>query len=310
MEGNLSCQVYLTKKREGTKRKDAEGNGGSAAIAPKEAAPSQADARETEGELVHFDGTEISFSSHFEADDSEEDNYHVVDYIDTPFPTVEGLLITGEPYPGNEIHVSGYSRNGTTTCRFEWVRYLQDGSVKHIEVAKGPMYIVSADDLDNYLAVVVRSLDDRRREGEFMKCFANDNKKITCHPDMLREIEKSVSVGHASVNLFVLRGYPDAWEPAILEINKSGYSIKLNGPNNGVVVADKYTPTTIINLSAEEPLQFSILGPKGVERYLCVDHNSTGISCSRDTIVLTMRWFVKRAVDKKLGKLKRRGRFF
>ncbi|KAJ0697754.1 hypothetical protein HanLR1_Chr10g0372571 [Helianthus annuus] len=127
---------------------------------------------------------------------------------------------------------------------------------------------------------------------------------------MLREIERSVSVGHVSVNLFVLRRSPDAREPAILEIKKSGYSIKLNGPNNSVVVADKYTPTTVINLPAEEPLQFSIVGPHGVEQYLCADYNATGISCSRDAIVLTMRSFVKRAVDKKLEKKKRRGLFF
>ncbi|KAJ0744643.1 hypothetical protein HanPI659440_Chr10g0389991 [Helianthus annuus] len=109
--------------------------------------------------------------------------------------------------------------------------------MKYIEGAKYPMYTVTADDLDNYLAVIVQPLDDQQqREGELVKCFANDHKKITCHPDMLREIEKLVSVGHgvghASFNLFVLRAYPDAWEPAILEINKSGYSIKLNGPNS------------------------------------------------------------------------------
>ncbi|MFS7991691.1 hypothetical protein Hanom_Chr12g01073621 [Helianthus anomalus] len=50
-------------------------------------------------------------------------------------------------------------------------------------------------------------------------------------------------------------------------------------------------PTYI--LTADEPLQFSILGPKGVLQYLCVDLNSIGINCSRDAIVLTMRWFVK-----------------
>ncbi|KAJ0697764.1 hypothetical protein HanLR1_Chr10g0372671 [Helianthus annuus] len=271
---------------------------------------------------VHFDGTmrrmlaknqreqEPSSSSHHEADDSEEDEYDDVDYIDRFLPTVEGLQITGEPFPGNKIQVSGYPTNGTTTCNFKWIRHFQDGSAEYIECANRPTYIVTADDIDNYLAIEVQPLNDRQRKGEVVKCFANDHKHITCHLDMLHEIENFISAGHVSFNLFVWSRSPDAWEPAILEINKSGYSIKLNGYNDDVVVADKYTPTTVINLSAEQPLQFSILGPKGVERYLCVDHNSIGISCSRDTIVLTMRWFVKRAVDKKLGKLKRRGRFF
>ncbi|KAJ0523014.1 hypothetical protein HanIR_Chr10g0489121 [Helianthus annuus] len=253
---------------------------------------------------------EPSSSSHQEADDSEEDDYDDVDYTNKPLPTIEDLQIIGDPFPGNEIQASGYPRNGTKTCRFEWVRLMQDGSMKYIEGAKQPTYIVTADDLDNSLAVIVQPLDDRQREGELVKCFANDN-KITCHPDMLREIERSVCVGHVSVNVFVLRRSPDSWEPAILEIKKSGYSIKLNGSNNGVVVADKYTPTTVINLPAEEPLQFSIVGPHGVEQYLCADYNASGISCSRDAIVLTMRSFVKRAVDKKLGKKKkRRGLFF
>ncbi|KAI3775344.1 hypothetical protein L1987_49916 [Smallanthus sonchifolius] len=258
---------------------------------------------------------EPSSSSHPEADDSEEDDNGSGDYDDMdtnkPLPTVEDLQIIGEPFPGKEIQASGYSRNGTTYCGFEWVRYLQDGSMKYIEGAKQPTYTVTADDVDNYLAVLVQPLDERNRKGEVVKCFANDNKKITCHPDMLHEIEKTVSVGRASFKLSVLIGSPDTWEPAILEIKKSSYRIKLNGPNSGVVVVDnKYYPTTIINLPAEEPLEFSILGPDGVEQYLCADYNPTDISCSRDTVVLTMRLFVKRAVDKKLGKKKRRGLFF
>ncbi|MFS7991689.1 hypothetical protein Hanom_Chr12g01073601 [Helianthus anomalus] len=56
--------------REGATRKDAEGNGGIAVIAPKKA--DAASKTETESEIVHFDGTEISFSSHDETKDSEE----------------------------------------------------------------------------------------------------------------------------------------------------------------------------------------------------------------------------------------------
>nr|XP_043626334.1 uncharacterized protein LOC122597824 [Erigeron canadensis] len=259
---------------------------------------------------------EPSTSSQVEADeddDLEDDNvsdeYDDED-VNRPLPTIEGLQILGEAFPGHEIQASGYSRNGTTHCGFEWVRHLQDGSVNYIEGAKQPMYTVTADDVDSYLAVEVQPLDDRQRKGELVTCFANANKKITCHPDMVREIENTLRVGHVSFRLLVWNGPLDTWEPANLEIKKSTYSIKLDGPNNGVVVDSKYTPTTLISLPAEIPLEFSILGPGGVEHYLRADENSADISCSRDTIVLTLRLFVKRAADKKLGKKKRRVLFF
>lgn len=256
---------------------------------------------------------EPSSSSHLEADDSEYDNLSDENEEhdkNKPLPTIEGLQILGESFPGHEIQASGYSRNGTTHCGFEWVRHLQDGSVNYIESAKQPTYTVTADDVDTYLAVEVQPLDDRQRKGELVKCFANDNKKITCHPDMLREIEKILNVGHASFKLLVWKGSSDTWEPGILEIKKSGYVIKINGPNGSVVVDEKYAATTIVSLPAEIPLEFSILSPGGVEQYLRADDSLNDVSCSRDTIVLTMRLFIKRAVDRKLGKKKRRGLFF
>ncbi|XP_076909852.1 uncharacterized protein LOC143567269 [Bidens hawaiensis] len=105
-----------------------------------------------------------------EQDDNESDEFDDVDIninnniinINTPLPTVEDLQITGDPYPGNTIQASGYSRKGTTRCGFEWVRYLQDGSMKYIEGATLPDYTVTADDLDNYLAVIVQPLDDKQ----------------------------------------------------------------------------------------------------------------------------------------------------
>ncbi|KAL8223476.1 hypothetical protein R6Q57_018951 [Mikania cordata] len=248
-------------------------------------------------------------SSHQEADDSED-----VDYDDTsankPLPTIESLQILGEPFPGNEIQASGYSRNGTTHCGFEWVRHLQDGSLVYIEGAKQPMYTVTADDVDTYLSVEVQPLDDKQRKGEVVRCFANENKKITCHRDMIHEIEQTLSLGHASFKIFLWKGSSDTWEPAMLMIKKSRYCIKLSEPNNAVVVDNKYTPMTVISLPAETPLEFAILGSDNIEHYLCADYNSTDIRCSIDTIVLTMRLFVKRAVDKKLGKKKRRVLFF
>ncbi|XP_076893002.1 uncharacterized protein LOC143544909 [Bidens hawaiensis] len=242
--------------------------------------------------------------SHQETDDLSEDDD--LDINNKPLPTIEGLQILGEPFPGNEIQASGYSRNGTTHCGFEWVRHFQDGSFVYIEGAKQPLYTVTADDVDTYLCVEVQPLDDRERKGEVVTCFANDHQKITCHRDMLHEIEKTLTLGHASFKLFVWKASDDTWEPAMLEIKKSSYSIKINGPNNGVVVDNKYTSKTVISLPPEASLEFAILGSDNVEQYLCADYNSTDIRCSRDTIVITLRLFVKRAVDKKLEKKKKR----
>lgn len=38
---------------------------------------------------------------------------------DDPLPTIEGLQITGEAFPGRELRACGYSNNGTTSCNFE-----------------------------------------------------------------------------------------------------------------------------------------------------------------------------------------------
>ncbi|OAO94281.1 hypothetical protein AXX17_AT5G23080 [Arabidopsis thaliana] len=83
---------------------------------------------------------------------------------DDPLPAIEDLQISGEPYPGHELQACGYSINGTTSCNFEWVCHLEDGSVNYIDGAKQPNYLVTADDVDLYLAIEVQPLDDRNRK--------------------------------------------------------------------------------------------------------------------------------------------------
>jgi hypothetical protein len=83
---------------------------------------------------------------------------------DDPLPGIEDLQISGEPYPGHELQACGYSINGTTSCNFEWVCHLEDGSVNYIDGAKQPNYLVTADDVDLYLAIEVQPLDDRNRK--------------------------------------------------------------------------------------------------------------------------------------------------
>ncbi|XP_039053522.1 uncharacterized protein LOC120195624 isoform X2 [Hibiscus syriacus] len=226
---------------------------------------------------------------------------------DDPLPAIEGLQISGETYPGRELQASGYSINGTTSCNFEWARHMEDGSVNYIEGAKQPNYLVTADDVDTYLAIEVQPLDNRKRKGELVKVFANDHKKITCDPEMQAHIEKTLHSGQASYKVSFTTRYLDIWEPATLTIKRDGYSIKYSGPN-GPVVTEKFYPTTQIKITFEEPTEFMIIGSNGVQRVLRADSSSQDISCSRDTIVLTLRLFIIRAGERRKGK--KRGLFF
>jgi hypothetical protein len=226
---------------------------------------------------------------------------------DDPLPAVEGLQIAGEPFPGRELQASGYSINGTTSCNFEWVRHLEDGSVKYIDGAKQPGYLVSADDVHTYLAIEVQPMDDRKRKGELVKVFANEHKKISCDPELNQHIERNLYNGHATYRVSLWARYLDIWEPATLAIKREGYSIKGIAPN-AAVITEKFSTSTVVNVTCGNPIEFSINGVGGVERVLRADESSQDISCSRDAIVLTLRLFVMRAGEKKKGK--KRGLFF
>ncbi|KAJ0266123.1 Uncharacterized protein HA466_0001700 [Hirschfeldia incana] len=216
---------------------------------------------------------------------------------DDPLPGIADLQISGDPFPGRELLASGHSIHGTTKCNFEWVRHLEDGSVNYIEGAKKPNYLVTADDVDLYLAIEVHPLDDNNRKGELVKVFANENCKITCHPEMQSHIEKNLHNSHASFKI----GYMDIWEAATLSIKKEGYSIK---PTNDPVITEKFSSSTAVMIPFEQPADFVIIGSDGVEHLFRVDNDATDFSCSRDTIVLTLRLFIKKALQRKKGKKK------
>ncbi|KAH0719191.1 hypothetical protein KY285_015222 [Solanum tuberosum] len=209
-------------------------------------------------------------------------------------PAIEGLQISGDAYPGQGLQACGYSINGTTSCNFEWVRHLEDGSFNYIEGAKQPTYLVTADDVDTYLAIEVQPLDNRKRKGELVKVFANEHRKITCDPVMHSCIEKTLYSGHASYKVSLSTRYLDIWESATLAIKRDGYSIKVNGPG-GVLVSEKFSQSTIVTIPYGSPTEFSIFDSRGVEHLLKAENDEGDINCSRDTIVLTMRLFIIRA---------------
>ncbi|KAM1655289.1 hypothetical protein ACFX2K_007573 [Malus domestica] len=228
---------------------------------------------------------------------------------DDPLPAIEGLQISGEAFPGHKLQASGYSTNGTTSCNFEWVRHLQDGSVNYIDGAKEPNYLVTADDVDAYLAIEVQPLDNRKRKGAPVKVFANENKKITCDPEMQSQIEKILHKGQASFKILQFTEYHDVWEPATLAIKRGAYSIKCSGgpSGSGAVVAEKFSSNTIVRIPYGSPTEFIILSSSenGGEYMLKTDSES----CSRDTAVLTLRLFVHRA-DKRTRKKGKIGTYF
>ncbi|KAL2563091.1 hypothetical protein AAZX31_20G201300 [Glycine max] len=220
-----------------------------------------------------------------------------------PLPAIEGLQISGEAFPGRELQACGYSINGTTSCNFEWIRHLEDGSFNYIDGAKQPTYLVNADDVGTLLAIEVQPLDNRKRKGEPVKVFANDNKKIACDPEMQNHIEKAFYSGHASYRVSHSTRYLDIWEPATLAITREGYSIKCSG-QSGVVITEKFSPSTTVMIPYGHTSEFIIIGSSGDEHLL-----KTDFSGARDTIVLTLRLFILRRPGEK-RRVKKKGLFF
>ncbi|CAH9136829.1 unnamed protein product [Cuscuta epithymum] len=223
---------------------------------------------------------------------------------DDPLPAIEGLQISGEACPGRELQASGYSINGTTSCIFEWVRHKEDGSCSYIEGAQQPVYLVTADDVDTYLAIEVRPLDDRKRKGEAVRVFANEHRKITCDPEMQNCIERTLRSGHASFKVSSWTGYLDIWEPATMAIKRDDFSIRSSGTNS-VVVAEKFSQSITVSIPFACPGEFSITDSQGFEHLL----RATDSSYSRDTIVLIMKYLIIKAGEKK-RKNRKRGLFF
>ncbi|CAI0430946.1 unnamed protein product [Linum tenue] len=210
---------------------------------------------------------------------------------DDPLPAIEGLQISGDAFPGRELQACGYSTNGTTSCNFEWVRHFEDGSVDYIDGAKQPNYLVTADDVDTYLAIEVQPLDDRKRKGELVKVFANENRKITCDVEMQNHIERTLSNGHVAYKVSLSTGYLDIWEPATIVIKRDSYSIKSSGPN-GAVVSEKFSSKTSVTIPYGNPTEFIIVCATGGQHLLRTDNDAADVSCLRDVIVLTMRLFI------------------
>lgn len=121
-------------------------------------------------------------------------------------PGIENFQVSGDAIPGEKLLGCGYPVRGTSLCMFQWVRHLEDGTRQYIEGATNPEYVVTADDVDKLIAVECIPMDDKGRQGELVKLFANDQNKITCDSEMKHEIGTNLSKGEATFSVLLLVG--------------------------------------------------------------------------------------------------------
>ncbi|KAK7303600.1 hypothetical protein RJT34_14510 [Clitoria ternatea] len=208
-------------------------------------------------------------------------------------PGIENFQICGDAVPGEKLLGCGYPVRGTSLCMFQWVRHLEDGTRQYIEGATNPEYVVTADDVDKLIAVECIPMDDRGRQGELVKLFANDQNKIKCDLEMQHEIDTNLSKGEAAFSVLLLMDASENWEQATLFLRRSGYQIKING-TEAAVVAEKFSKEISIKVPCGLSTQFVLTCSNGSSHPL-----STYSVRMRDTLVLTMRIFQSKALDDK-----------
>lgn len=208
-------------------------------------------------------------------------------------PGIENFQVSGDAIPGEKLLGCGYPVRGTSLCMFQWVRHLEDGTRHYIEGATNPEYVVTADDVDKLIAVECIPMDDKGRQGELVKLFANDQNKIKCDPEMQHEIDTNLSKGEATFSVLLLMDSSENWEQATLFLRRSGYQIKVNG-TEAIVVAEKFSKDLSIKVPCGLSTQFVLTCSDGSSHPL-----STYSVRMRDTLVLTMRIFQSKALDDK-----------
>ncbi|KAJ0970797.1 hypothetical protein J5N97_018756 [Dioscorea zingiberensis] len=217
-------------------------------------------------------------------------------------PGIEGFQIFGEAKPGCTLQACGYPINGTSLCVFQWVRHLENGTRQSIEGATVPDYVVTVDDVDTLLAVDCIPMDDSGHQGELVSLFANNQNKITCDPEMQKEIDTLASAGRAIFSVLLLKDSSEDWEQTNLILKRSGYQIKVNNTDT-IIVEEKYSPDLCIKVPYGLSTQFVLMCSDGTSLPLSTNGTSQSSSTDsvrlRDMIVLTMRTFQSKALDSK-----------
>ncbi|TKY68775.1 hypothetical protein E2542_SST05035 [Spatholobus suberectus] len=206
-------------------------------------------------------------------------------YVSEDSPGIENFQISGDAIPGEKLLGCGYPVRGTSLCMFQWVRHLDDGTRHYIEGATNPEYVVTADDVDKLIAVECIPMNDKGRQGELVKLFANDQNKIKCDSEMQHEIDTNLSKGEATFSVLLLMDSSENWEQATLFLRRPGYQIKING-TEAIVVIEKFSKDLSIKVPCGLSTQFVLTCSDGSSHPL-----STYSVRMRDTLVLTMRIF-------------------
>lgn len=208
-------------------------------------------------------------------------------------PGIEGFQIIGDATPGEKLLGCGYPVRGTSLCMFQWVRHLEDGTTQYIEGATNPEYIVTADDVDKLVAVECIPMDDQGRQGELVRIFANDQNKIKCDPEMQQEINSYISKGEAAFSIQLLTDSSDKWKSATLTLQRSGYQIRSISEDT-VLIKEKFSKNLSIKIPSGISTQFVLACSDGSSHPL----NTYNVRM-RNTLVLTMRMFQRKALDDK-----------
>ncbi|KAK9120589.1 hypothetical protein Syun_018206 [Stephania yunnanensis] len=215
-------------------------------------------------------------------------------------PGIEEFQIFGVATPGNTLTACGYPVRGTSLCMFQWVHHLEDGTRHSIEGATNPDYVVTADDVDKLIAVECIPMNDNGHQGELVRLFANDQKKISCDQDMQLEIENYLSVGRAAFNVLLLVDSSEVWQPTVFILKRSSYQVRINSMD-AVVIEEKYSADLSIKIPFGPSAQFVLTCSDGTSHPFST-YNDVRM---RDTLVLTMRIFQSKGLDdKRKGKLK------
>ncbi|KAJ6830613.1 uncharacterized protein M6B38_353115 [Iris pallida] len=222
---------------------------------------------------------------------------------DLTSPGIEGFQIIGEAKPGCTLRACGFPTNGTSLCIFQWVRHLENGTRQSIEGATVPDYVVTADDVDTFLAVDCIPMDDNGHQGELVSLFANNQNKITCDPDMQHAIGSHISSGRAIFLVFLLMESSETWEETSLILKRSGYQVIVNSTQHAMI-EEKYSPDIYIKVPYGQSTQFVLICSDGTTLPFSTSGASQAYNTDddirlRDVIVLTMRYFQSKAVDGK-----------
>ncbi|KAL9252326.1 RING-H2 finger protein ATL51-like protein [Drosera capensis] len=101
-------------------------------------------------------------------------------------PAIQSLQVVGDAYPGG---------------------------------ATNPTYVVTADDVDKYVAIECIPVDDTGRQILISFCFVD--------PEMQLEIDTYLSEGHATFSISMLANSTENWEPATLKLIWSGLQVNI-----------------------------------------------------------------------------------